>query len=1457
MEFKQVQLIPRGMNQDLAISKFNPEFSYNNLNLRITARAGETLLSIQNEQGPALIQLPTIQGQCIGYATLNDYLILFTTQASPKLDRIYKIHNLTTVTLLAAMDMNFNSNYPISTHPLYETEAVQKVYFYDGLNQTRVINIAATTQPTFPEGFDFAPVLQLNDVVTITKNSLGGAFHSGVIQYLFTAFNPFGPETSPFYTSSLYYIGETNRAGAPDEICSNSFTIQASGLDNHYEYIRLYSIHRSSLNALPTVRLVGDFKTINNTIRVIDNGIVGSYVDPNLLLFLGAEDMIIKSMAIKDNTLFGGNIELTRVSKLDTLQLGNLSEYFQWQYRPPINIERLIEAESGVYTYQPYTLKLGKDSIAHYKRGQYYRYGIQAQHKTGKWSEPFYIGDDKKCTLTYISELDENGEIKLHLNQGSLTLPSTVTTKLFNAGYRKIRPVMVYPEVQDRIVLAQGVLTNTLAFNHFRKNNAPFSLVDWAFRPTWVDKSPVQGLDPGAPPFEKVLSHGHLMNINSELECLINTTADEYITSYIQPISTNSNPYQLFSDENIVNLWSPDIQYNPSLRALLTPDLTCNFVGLVHIGSSVYNQAESYGTYTSAGIQIKRNNYDSFPIELISNQTGGEQAVRFFTPHPKYQNTDKLDLAYFKTSPKIYGLFNTMFKQLSSLRYEINRPLYCDSADSAPVLPYPTNKVDNNGTIIYAKHLDETLIHNFSTISGRPTSTRIGLTSNSHLIFSLKDIGNEIKFSPIIPGFTSAGGVGTIIQEPESSPSLEGKVLIYATQGLLEQMTYRIENNRYLASFKIALRVNQLDNMGDLDTITIQPRLVKRQYLAENTIVITPEENAGAPITLTKAQYLALLDYPNLPEQKALPIIDVDLGTAGEYIDGAWVYEENDIVSYAAQYPQVTGTPLAKFLVNYEATGGEGMTGGGALLTDYYYNTIPYYRNNLTGYGYVKRMVNLSSVIEEFEGNGTSKKLLYLPLVELTRSETVEVLNSLYGGKTAEALSNNLWIPAGKAVKINNPNNTLTITYTEGDTYVQRYDCLKVQPSSESERNKVTSVLSFLCETYVNLDGRYDRNRYNADISNMRFTNYGLLNSGYSQSNNYFNYRVLDSRLFSVNKFPNQLVWSRPKSNGELVDTWANINLASIANLEGDLGNINKLINYNGNLLAFQDKGIAMLLFNSRVQIQTSDNVPIEIANSGRFEGYRYITNQSGCSNKEAIANTQQGVYYIDALNKSLMCLTFGDQGLINLSEQFGMNHWSKTNLNNNFKINVDNLNKDVYFLNSQTCLCFSELLQSFSGFFSYYPAYSLFNFKDKWLSIKNAIHTELYLNNGGIYNNFYGTLYPTIIEYKINPDMHLDKVFNTIEYRADMFNGNILDPFKTFTSIAVTNEYQDSGTTPLVLHKNLFKKFRIWRANIPRQVNSLNRIRNPWIKLKLDYTPASNTNYKLVLHDIIINYTI
>jgi hypothetical protein len=59
-------------------------------------------------------------------------------------------------------------------------------------------------------------------------------------------------------------------------------------------------------------------------------------------------------------------------------------------------------------------------------------------------------------------------------------------------------------------------------------------------------------------------------------------------------------------------------------------------------------------------------------------------------------------------------------------------------------------------------------------------------------------------------------------------------------------------------------------------------------------------------------------------------------------------------------------------------------------------------------------------------------------------------------------------------------------------------------------------------------------------------------------------------------------------------------------------------------------------LFNSRVQIPSSDGVPIEITNGLKVQGKRYISSTIGCNNKWSIVSTVSGLYFMDNSTDSI-----------------------------------------------------------------------------------------------------------------------------------------------------------------------------------------------------------------------------
>ena len=432
----------------------------------------------------------------------------------------------------------------------------------------------------------------------------------------------------------------------------------------------------------------------------------------------------------------------------------------------------------------------------------------------------------------------------------------------------------------------------------------------------------------------------------------------------------------------------------------------------------------------------------------------------------------------------------------------------------------------------------------------------------------------------------------------------------------------------------------------------------------------------------------------------------------------------------------------------------------------------------------------------------------------------------------------------------------------EGDTYFQRYDHLKTYPFTLEDENSVTEIMSFMCETRVNLEGRYDNNRGNT--SNLYITpeNFNKLNQVYNQKDNFFTYKVSTDDTSVLNKFPNVVTWTKTKTAGELIDTWTNITLASTLDFDGDKGSITALRMHNNNILAFQDKGISQILYNENMQISSTNGVPIEIANSGKVTGKRYLSDSIGCSNKWSICRTPNGTYFIDDITKGIFLL---NNQLDNISDRLGFHSWinsRSTGINvwnpkdfSGFVTYYDKVNGDVFFISKDECLAFSEPLGQFSSFYSYENVPYFSNILDRGLWIKDG---KLWLHNEGDYNTFFNSYQPFYTTVISNPDMTQDKIFNTLEFRADSWNseGKLLDT--TYDTLSVWNVYK-SGESKLthVLGRpsSLKKKFRIWRANIPRdKSNNKDRMRNPWLYLKLSME-SENTNKTILLEMVVLYF--
>lgn len=466
----------------------------------------------------------------------------------------------------------------------------------------------------------------------------------------------------------------------------------------------------------------------------------------------------------------------------------------------------------------------------------------------------------------------------------------------------------------------------------------------------------------------------------------------------------------------------------------------------------------------------------------------------------------------------------------------------------------------------------------------------------------------------------------------------------------------------------------------------------------------------------------------------------------------------------------------------------------------------------------------------------------------------------------------------------------LLVIGNEGDTYFQRWDSVKTVPASSEDENQVVDIASVMLESHINIDGRYDKNRGITKLTTVDWSNFGAVNMVYSQSNNFRSGIDYDESL-NLDSYPSSILWTMAKASNAEIDEWTRITMTSSLALDGDKGPVQALRRFQNSLLSFQDKGIAEILFNSRTQLTTEAGVPIEIANSGKVDGKRYISGKYGTTNKWSITEGKSGLYFVDNINKAFCAFNGG--GIDNLSEKLGFGAWfrSRSTVNpwtpndyDNIVSYYDKVHSEVYLVKSQSdeeapSLVYSELLGAFTSFYDYGSVPMMANVDDLFISFRDS---RLWLQNMGLYCSFFGRRYDFWTSYRAVPNPYGDKVWTNLEYRADSYrvldeNGDnvvsenelidggdttessgIYQKDDTFDCIEVYSEYQRTSN----MARLPVKKFRTWRLSIPRAMKTatnrygLDRIRNPWVNVLFRKSAEGSDGRDLMqLHDITIKY--
>ena len=490
---------------------------------------------------------------------------------------------------------------------------------------------------------------------------------------------------------------------------------------------------------------------------------------------------------------------------------------------------------------------------------------------------------------------------------------------------------------------------------------------------------------------------------------------------------------------------------------------------------------------------------------------------------------------------------------------------------------------------------------------------------------------------------------------------------------------------------------------------------------------------------------------------------------------------------------------------------------------------------------------------------------------------------NIYGGNSYESKTTSTYIEVGGYANIDTTELQID---SAGDTFVQEFVFTKLSKTdtevSDRSLSQCTEFVSFMVETSIDLKNRNDISIYPWDNRyHPKYDEYQKYNPVYSQEANLVQTTDAGFSFKKVKEFDGRIISTKLKTPGEKIDSWTDFLENETMDLDGKYGPINATLNFKDNIVVFQDTALALININPRVQVSPGDGESIELGTGGILHDYRYLSTESGSLNKRGVIATPNAFYYLDLNTLSLM--QSNGQGVIDVSDQKGFHSFMANNLTYDSLVkdnavigqgpsfSYNPVNNEVYFTMKQLnsvgstglaevggrndyTLCLNENLQKFTSFYDYTPAWYIN--KGNHMLTSDPTSKQLWGHFKGNNGSFYGVTYDSSISWNVIPVQGDGEfTFNNVMYKMeakDTFGNDVRD--SSFNKVELSNEYQKSGIRDLVLGKNLKRKNRTWSVVLPREKNSMNRIKSPWVLLTMSIDNTNNLS--MVAHDLIVSYT-
>ena len=364
-----------------------------------------------------------------------------------------------------------------------------------------------------------------------------------------------------------------------------------------------------------------------------------------------------------------------------------------------------------------------------------------------------------------------------------------------------------------------------------------------------------------------------------------------------------------------------------------------------------------------------------------------------------------------------------------------------------------------------------------------------------------------------------------------------------------------------------------------------------------------------------------------------------------------------------------------------------------------------------------------------------------------------------------------------------------------------------------------------------------------------------------------------------VDNFPTRIYASDVKTSGEIVNSWRRFRTQSFIDINSSHGPINAIVNNLDRIIALQDDAMGTASVNERQVAQTQTGEATILGNSGVLPRFDYITKHTGSRHQFGLVLSPNSLYFYDVSDGVLY--RFDGQKINPISQvgelnQFFYNNFRGELLRNDNPIDpilpeYDTLGitgtYDFRFnealltfhgkINGQyvsKTLAYNENGSTFTSFYGFTPVVYLNDrenvFSPGPVSSRSSKRHQLYIHNKGERGVFYDNApEDSYVEIIVNAESPSSKIFTNLEWNSEVFDSSGNNTFdETVDSITISNEYQ---TLPALTQYQ--RRFRTWRATIPREATTRARLRGHYMRMR--YTFNNSDDRKFVLSGVTTIY--